>query len=195
MKRMSKDQGVDLTVVLDEARAGGKEARDRLVQEVYGELRRMANGMMRRERPDHTLQPSALVNEVLIRLFESDTLTKATDRRYLFAAAAQAMRQVLVDHARHRNAAKRVGGRDRVPLDDALAYFEEQHLDVVALNEALDRLMALNERQGLIVALRFFAGLSVPEVAQVLDVSAATVEGDWRIARAWLHAQLGEAGL
>ncbi len=191
---MSKDHEADLTLVLDEARTGSKEAKDRLVQEVYGELRRMADGMMRRERPDHTLQPSALVNEVLIRLFESDALTRATDRRYLFAAAAQAMRQVLVDHARHRNAAKRAGGRDRVPLDDALAYFEEQHLDVVSLNEAIDRLMALNERQGLVVALRFFAGLSVPEVAEVLDVSAGTVEGDWRIARAWLHAQLGEAG-
>jgi RNA polymerase sigma factor (TIGR02999 family) len=132
------------------------------------------------------------VNEALIRLFESDTLTRATDRRYLFAAAAQAMRQVLVDHARRRKAAKRVDGRERVPLDDALAYFEEQHLDVVSLNQALDRLMALNERQGLVVALRFFAGLSVPEVAEVLDVSPATVEGDWRIARAWLHGQLGE---
>ena len=90
------------------------------------------------------------------------------------------MRQVLVDHARARNAAKRTGGKDRVPLDDALAYFEEQQLDVLALNEAVDRLMKLNERQGLTVALRFFAGLSVPEVAQALDVSVATVEGDWR---------------
>jgi len=96
-----------------------------------------------------------------------------------------------VDHARSRNAAKRAGRRVRVLLDDALAYFEEQHLDVVALNEALDRLMALDEQQGLIVALRFFAGLSVPEVARVLDVSVGTVEGDWRVARAWLHAQLG----
>jgi RNA polymerase sigma factor (TIGR02999 family) len=193
MKQMSENHGGKLTVVLHEARAGDKGARDRLVQGVYGELRRMADGMMRRERPDHTLQPSALVNEVLIRLFESDSLTRATDRRYLFAAAAQAMRQVLVDHARRRHAAKRAGNRDRVPLDNALAYFEEQHLDVIALNEALDRLMALNERQGLIVALRFFAGLSVPEVAEVLDVSAGTVEADWRIARAWLHVQLGSA--
>jgi len=188
---MDQKSEVELTEVLNEARAGSTDAKDRLVRTAYGELRRMADGMMRRERPDHTLQPSALVNEALIRLFEGDALTRANDRRYLFAAAAQAMRQVLVDHARSRNAAKRAGRRVRVLLDDALAYFEEQHLDVVALNEALDRLMALDEQQGLIVALRFFAGLSVPEVARVLDVSVGTVEGDWRVARAWLHAQLG----
>ncbi len=188
---MDQKSQVELTEVLHEARAGNSDAKDRLFRTVYGELRGIADRMMRRERPDHTLQPSALVNEALIRLFEGDALTRANDRGYLFAAAAQAMRQVLVDHARARNAAKRAGNRDRVPLDDALAYFEEQKLDVVALNDALDRLMALDERQGLIVALRFFAGLSVPEVAQVLDVSVGTVEGDWRIARAWLHAQLG----
>jgi RNA polymerase sigma-70 factor, ECF subfamily len=182
---------VDLTVVLGEARAGGKEARDRLVRAVYGELRRMADGMMRRERPDHTLQPSALVNEALIRLFDSEVLTRAGDRRYLFAAAAQAMRQVLVDHARRRDASKRAGGRGRMPLDDALVFFEEQKLDLLALNEALDRLMDMNERQALVVVLRFFAGLSIPEIAQVLDVSVGTVKGDWRIARAWLHGQLG----
>ncbi len=182
---------VELTAVMNEARGGRADARDKLVRAVYDELRRMADGMMRRERPDHTLQPSALVNEALIRLFDGDALTRANDRRYLFAAAAQAMRQVLVDHARARNAAKRTGGKDRVPLDDALAYFEEQQLDLLALNEAVDRLMKLNERQGLTVTLRFFAGLSVPEVAQALDVSVATVEGDWRVARAWLHGQLG----
>ncbi len=183
---------VELTAVMNQARDGRSDARDRLVRAVYDELRQMAGGMMRRERPDHTLQPSALVNEALIRLFDGDILAKAGDRRYLFAAAAQAMRQVLVDHARSRNAAKRTGSRGRVPLDDALAYFEERNLDVLALNEAVDRLMELNQRQGMIVGLRFFAGLSVPEVAQALDVSIATVEGDWRIARAWLHGQLAE---
>ena len=101
------------------------------------------------------------------------------------------MRQVLVDHARTRDAANCAGGRERVPLDDVLAYFEAQHLDVIALHEAIDRLIALDERQGLVVALRFFAGLSISEVAEVLDVSAATVEGDWRVARAWLRGQLG----
>ena len=106
----------------------------------------------------------------------------AQDRRYLFAAAAQAMRQVLVDHARRRGAVKRDGGGQRVPLDQVLQFFEDRRLDIVALHEALDRLMALDERQGLVVSLRFFVGLSVAEVADVLDVSVGTVEGDWRIA-------------
>jgi len=181
----------DLTALLNAARGGGEDTKDRLVRAVYGELRRMAADFMRRERTDHTLQPSALVNEAVIRLLDGGVLGKAQDRRHLFAAAAQAMRQVLVDHARTRNAAKRAGGRGRVPLDDVLAYFEAQHLDVIALNEAVDRLFTLDERQGLVVVLRFFAGLSISEVAEALDVSAATVEGDWRVARAWLRSQLG----
>ena len=156
----------DLTALLEAARAGGEDAKDRLVRAAYGELRRMAAGFMRRERTDHTLQPSALVNEAVIRLLDGGALVKAQDRRHLFAAAAQAMRQALVDHARTRGAAKRAGGRGRVPLDDVLAYFEAQHLDVIALHEAIDRLIALDERQGQVVVLRFFAGLSISEVAE-----------------------------
>jgi RNA polymerase sigma-70 factor, ECF subfamily len=190
---MGDDPQSKLTALLEEARSGDTDARDRLTHAVYGEFRRMAAVLMRRERPDHSLQPSALVNEALIRLFDGDVLGRAQDRRYLFAAAAQAMRQVLVDHARQRNAAKRAGARERVPLDQILAYFEDRKLDVIALHEALDQLMMLNQRQGLVVSLRFFAGLSVPEVADVLDVSAGTVERDWRIARAWLRGQLGDA--
>jgi RNA polymerase sigma factor (TIGR02999 family) len=188
---MAGEAGGDLTALLAEARSGDTKARERLTRAVYGELRRLAGSLMRRERPDHTLQPSALVNEAMMRLFEGEVLDRAADRRYLFAAAAQAMRQVLVDHARRRDAAKRDGGRRRVPLDQVLQYLEDRRLDVVALHEALDRLMALDERQGLVVSLRFFAGLSVPEVAGVLDVSVGTIEGDWRIARAWLRGQLG----
>jgi RNA polymerase sigma factor (TIGR02999 family) len=184
---------VELTALLDQVRHGEAGARDRLARAVYGELRSIAFDLMRRERPGHTLQPSALVNEALIRLFESDALHRAGDRRYLLAAAAQAMRQALVDHARRRGAVKRDGGGQRVPLDNVLAYFEEQKLDVIALHEALDRLTILNQRQASVVVLRFFTGLSVREVAQVLEVSVATVEGDWRIARAWLRGQLGEA--
>jgi RNA polymerase sigma factor (TIGR02999 family) len=183
----------DLSALLDEARAGGPDAKDRLVRAIYDELRRMADRLMRRERPGHTLQPSALLNVALIRLFKGDTLARATDRRYLFGAAAQAMREVLIDHARRRRRTLPGSGRQRVPLDHVLAYFEEQHLDVVALNEAIDRLAGLNERQGLVVALRFFAGLSIAEVAEALDVSTGTVEGDWRSARAWLRGELGGA--
>jgi RNA polymerase sigma factor (TIGR02999 family) len=190
---MEENPPIDLTALLEQARSGDADARDRLARAVYGEFRRMAEALMRRERPDHTLQPSALVNEALIRLFDGGVLARAKDRRYLFAAAAQAMRQVLVDHARHRDAVKRAGRHERVPLDQVLDYFEERNLDVIALHEALDRLMALNQRQGLVVALRFFLGLSVPEVADALEVSTGTVEGDWRVARAWLRGQLGDA--
>ena len=188
---MTQNPPETLTAMLVAARAGDVEAKERLTCAVYGELRQMADAMMRRERPGHTLQPSALVNEAVIRLLDGDALVHAQDRRYLFAAAAQAMRQVLVDHARRRDAAKRDGGRHRVPLDQVLQSFEDRRLDVVALDEALDHLMTLDERQGLVVSLRFFAGLSVAEVAEVLDVSIGTVEGDWRIARAWLRSQLG----
>ena len=187
---MAHDLRPDLTTLIEEARAGVLDARDRLVGAVYVELCRMAENLMRRERPDHTLEPCALVNEALLRMFDEDALAQATNRRYLFGAAAQAMRQVLVDHARHRNAAKGPGGRRKVPLDNVLAYFEAERVDVLALHEALDRLSALDERQGQVVMLRFFAGLSVAEVAAMLEVSKATVEGDWRVARAWLRGQL-----
>jgi RNA polymerase sigma factor (TIGR02999 family) len=187
---MNDDQRTELTNLLDAARLGEPEARDRLTRAVYAELRRMAGKLMRRERPDHTLQPSALVNEALLKLFEGNVFENAPNRRYLFAAAAQAMRQILVDHARMRDAVKRKGGRDRVTLDAVLSYFEDKQLDILALDEAVDRLFAKNERQGLVVSLRFFVGLSVPEVAETLEVSVATVEGDWRAARAWLRGQL-----
>jgi RNA polymerase sigma-70 factor, ECF subfamily len=129
------------------------------------------------------------VNEALIRLFKADALSKAPNRRYLFAAAATAMRRVLIEHARRR---KRMSGLNRVPLDEAIILFEEeQKADILALDEAIDRLTDLNERQGLVVVLRYFVGLSIRDVADVLDVSTTTVETDWRIARAWLHSELG----
>jgi RNA polymerase sigma factor (TIGR02999 family) len=187
---MDDDQRSELTNLLDAARLGDPEARDRLTRAVYAELRRMAGKLMRRERPDHTLQPSALVNEALLKLFEGNVIENAPNRRYLFAAAAKAMRQVLVDHARKRDAVKREGGRDRVTLDAVLSYFEDKQLDILALDEAVRHLFAKNERQGLVVSLRFFVGLSVPEVAETLEVSVATVEGDWRASRAWLRGQL-----
>jgi RNA polymerase sigma factor (TIGR02999 family) len=189
---MERDPHGDLTMVLKEVRAGSEEAKGRLVRAVYGELHKMAVGFMREERPDHTLQPTALVHEAIIRLFDGDVLGKAPNRRYVFGAAAQAMREILVDHARRRRAGKRIGGRHRLPLDEVLNVFEEQRLDVVALHEAIDRLSQRHERQGQVVTLRFFGGLSVAEVGELLEVSVATVESDWRIARAWLRGQLGE---
>jgi RNA polymerase sigma factor (TIGR02999 family) len=190
---MSTEQRADLTAILGEVRDGREDAQERLVRVIYDELRRIAGGLMRLERPGHTLQPTALVHEALLRLLDGDALADVPNRRYLFSAAAQAMRQVLVDHARRRHAAKRLGERIRLPLDEALVAFEEQGLDVVALHDALDQLARSNPRQAQVVTLRFFGGLSVPEVAEVLEVSATTVEGDWRFARAWLHGRLGGA--
>ena len=181
----------DLTAILGEVRDGRADAQERLVRAIYAELRRMAAGLLRREGPGHTLQPSALVHEALLRLLDGDALADVPNRRYLFAAAAQAMRQVLVDHARRRHAAKRLGGRIRRPLDEALVACEEQGLDVLALHDALDRLAPAHPRPAQVVTLRFFGGLSVPEVAAALAVSDTTIESDWRFARAWLKGQLG----
>src|SRR5262245_55613910 len=172
---MGTEQRGDLTAILNEARSGGADARERLVRAIYAELRRTAGGLMRRERPGHTLQTTALVHEALLRLLDVDTLADVPNRRYLFAAA-QAMRQVLVDHARRRHARKRDGNRVRVPLDQVLAGFDEQGLDVIALHEALERLARDHPRPAQVVELRFFGGLSVPEVAATLAVSDTTIE-------------------
>jgi RNA polymerase sigma factor (TIGR02999 family) len=131
-----------------------------------------------------------VVHEAVIRLLGAGVLAKAPDRRYLIASAARAMREVLVEHARRRAAERRGGGRRRVPLDRALADFEEQEVDVIAVHEALDRLAEWNERQAQVMTLRYFGGLTVPEVAESLGVSVVTVERDWRLARAWLGGQL-----
>jgi RNA polymerase sigma-70 factor, ECF subfamily len=189
---MDKEHRQDLTTLINEARAGSPDARDRLLRALYGEFHRIADGLMRNERPGHSLQPSALVNEAVIRLLDGETFEKAPNRRYLLAAAGQAMRRILVDHARKRQA--REGQLRRVPLDGVLAYFEEKKLDFIALDEALNRLSSVNERQGLVVVLRFFAGLSSAQVADALGVSVSTVEGDWRFARAWLRGQIGGIG-
>jgi RNA polymerase sigma-70 factor, ECF subfamily len=181
----------DLTLVLERARAGDDQARSELIAMVYDELRRVASNLMRRERADHTLSPTAVVHEAVIRLLGDAIFDKAADRGYLFASAARAMREVLIDHARRRAAGRRGGGRRRVPLDAVVDYFEGQGLDVVAVHEALDRLAELDGRQAQVMTLRYFGGMTVPEVAEALGVSGVTVERDWRLARAWLSGQLG----
>jgi RNA polymerase sigma-70 factor, ECF subfamily len=147
----------------------------------------MAGGLMRHERPGHTLQPSALVHEALLRLLRDEALADVPNRGFLFAAAAQAMRQVLVDHARRRGARKRNGHRVQIPMYQVLTSFEERGLDMIALHEALIDLAREHPRQAQVVTLRFFGGLSVPGVAAALGVSDTTAEGDWRFARAWLR--------
>jgi RNA polymerase sigma-70 factor, ECF subfamily len=180
----------DLTLILGKARAGDEGARGELITLIYDQLRQVASGLMRRERNDHSLSPTAVVHEAVIRLMGDAVFEEVPDRAFLFASAARAMREVLIDHARRRAAARRGKGWRRVPLDLVADYFEEQGLDVVAVHEALDRLSGLNERQAQVMTLRYFGGLTVPEVAAALGVSVVTVERDWRLARAWIRSQL-----
>jgi RNA polymerase sigma factor (TIGR02999 family) len=181
----------DVTHLLESIRAGDADAEKKLFALVYQELRCVAAGLMRGERADHTLEPTALVHEAYLRLASQGALTKADNRRYFFASAARAMRQILVEHARSRDAAQRGGGRQRVPLDAVLDYFEEQNLNVPELHEALNRLEGRNKRQSQVVTLHFFGGLTWQEVADQLHISATTARSDFRLARAWLHKELG----
>jgi len=180
----------ELTRILDRARVGDEQARDELLSLLYEELKRVASRMMTRERADHTLSPTAVVHEAVIRLLGEEVFEKAGDRGFLLASAARAMREVLVDHARRRAADRRGGKWRRVPLDGVVDYFKEQGLDVAAVHESLERLTLMSERQAQVMTLRYFAGMTVPEVAATLDVAVVTVERDWRLARAWLEGQL-----
>ena len=191
---MGGDPGRDLTLILGRAKGGDEQARGELIALVYDELRQVAGRLMNRERTSHTLPPTALVHEAVIRLLGDAVFDKSPDRAYLFASAARAMREVLIDHARRRVAGRRGGKWRRLPLDHVVEYFEGQGLDVIAIHESLDRLAELNPRQAQVMTLRYFGGMTVPEVASALDVSVVTVERDWRLARAWLGTQLNEGG-
>ena len=180
-----------MTLILGRARAGDGPARGERIALIYDELRRVASGLMRRERRDHTLSPTAVVHEAVIRLLGDGVFDQAEDRSFLFTAAARAMREVLIDHARRRAAGRRGGGRQRVALDAVVDYLEEQGLDVVAVHEALDRLAELDGRQAQVMTLRYLGGMTVAEVAAALGISVTTVEHDLRLARAWLAGQLG----
>ena len=185
----------EFTSVMIRARGGDQRAKGEVIAMVYDELRRVASGMMRRERTEHTLSPTAVVHEAVIRLIGDAVIESSPDRAFLFASAARAMREVLIEHARRRSADRRGGGWRRAPLDLVVDYFEERDLDIIAVHEALGRLAEQHERQAQVMTLRYFGGMSVPEVAAALGVSVATVERDWRLARAWLRCELrGEEG-
>jgi RNA polymerase sigma factor (TIGR02999 family) len=168
---------------------GEQAALDQLTPLVYDELRRLAHRYMRREHPGHTLQTSALVNEVYLRLIDSSHV-RWQNRVHFFAVSAQLMRRILVDFARSRHNLKRGGGVRQVSLDEALLVSNESSTDLVALDDALKALASLDARQSQVVELRFFGGLSVEETAEVLHVSEGTVRRDWSLARAWLHREL-----
>jgi RNA polymerase sigma factor (TIGR02999 family) len=182
-------KATEVTRLLRDWRAGDEEALERLLPRVYDELRRLARAYLARERPGHTLQPTALVHEAYLRLVDQ-TRVDWQNRAHFFAIAATSMRRILVSHARRRHAAKRGGAALTLTLDEGLAAAGERDVDLVALDEALAALERLDPRQARIVELRFFAGLTIEETATALEVSPATVKLDWKLARAWLFREL-----
>jgi len=183
--------GGDVTRLLAQVREGNQEAANRLVPLVYDELRRMAAAYMHRERPGHTLQATALVHEAYMRLAGEQP---AQNRAHFFAIAANTMRRVLLDYARRHSAGKRGGtGARKVDLDVELLVGKDSLEDVIAIDEALERLAQLDPRQSRLVELRFFAGLDVEETAEVMGLSATTMKREWRSAKAWLQRELAAA--
>ncbi len=184
-----------IVTAMTEAGVTDKATAEELMPLVYDELRRLARGYMSRETPGHTLQPTALVHEAYLRLVDTSQVSWQ-GRTHFFAVGARVMRRLLIDHARGRGRQKRGGELHRVTFSEVLPHMAEKDLDfnqVLGLNDALDRLAELDERQATVVELRFFGGLTVPEVAHVLGVSQRTIEGDWTHARAWLKRELARS--
>jgi RNA polymerase sigma factor (TIGR02999 family) len=183
------DQSGSVSQLLRAWGRGDLQARDELVPVVYRELRRRAGAYLRRERSDHTLQPTALVHEAYLRLTAQDRVAWQ-NRAHFFAIAAQMMRRVLIDHAREHLAAKRPGAHLKVLLDDGIGAAQPRECELIMVDEALVELTRIDPRQGQIVEFRYFGGLSEQEVAAVLSISRATVTREWQTARAWLYRRL-----
>ncbi|MEZ6164178.1 MAG: sigma-70 family RNA polymerase sigma factor [Phycisphaerales bacterium] len=181
----------EVTVILDRVAAGDRAAAEALIPLVYDELRQISGSVMRNQASSHTLQPTALVNEAYLKLIRAPE--GFANRSHFLAVAATAMRQILTDHARRKRAAKRGGGARASGEVDQVAAPSGQAIDTVALDDALRRLEALDPRRHRVVELRFFAGLTVEETADLLGLSRSTVEADWRSARAWLAVELGDS--
>jgi RNA polymerase sigma-70 factor (ECF subfamily) len=181
----------DVTQLLADVRQGQAGAAEALLPMVYQELRRIAASYMRRERANHTLQATALVHEAYLQLIDQ-TRVEWQNRAHFFGVAAQLMRRILVEHARAHNAAKRGGAAPKLELDEALNYFPNRDITILSLEDSLQTLEKLDERQSKIVELKFFGGLTTEEISEVLGVSTATVEREWRSARAWLYNELND---
>ncbi len=179
----------DVTCLLERWAEGDQDALDALVPVVYDELHRMAARYMRRERSEHTLQTTSLVNEAYLRLREQRRVSWQC-RAHFFGVAATLMRRILLRNAESAHAEKRGGGQERLPLDDAMAWSTGASEEMISLSGALDKLAAFDPRQARIVELRFFLGATIREIAELLDVSVSTVKREWRLARAWLECQL-----
>ena len=183
------EQPGKVTQLLNASADGDREAFDQLFPIVYSGLRRIAHRRMQGERSDHTLNTTALVHEAYLKLVDLDRI-QYKGRAHFFAVAAQAMRNILVSYAYRRKTAKRGGDQAKLPLDDVVVMTEERAEEVLALDEALQRLKHLNERGHQVVECRFFGGMSIEETAIALDISPATVKRDWNLARAWLNREL-----
>jgi RNA polymerase sigma factor (TIGR02999 family) len=186
---VDEPERADLTKLLIDWCGGDQRALDRLFPVVFEQLRSQAGRFLQKERADHTLQATALVNEAFLRLIDQ-TRVRWQNRAHFFAVCAQMMRRILVDHARGHRADKRGGAARRVPMDDVTGLARDSDVDVVALDDALTELARLDERQARVVELRFFGGLSIEEAAEVMGISRATANREWAMARAWLHLQL-----
>lgn len=187
-KRDAPANDGEVTRLLGEIGRGQSEAVNDLLPLVYDELHRLARSYFRRERGEHTLQPTALVHEAYLRLV--DQRAPLENRGHFMAVAATQMRRVLLDYARKHRAARRGGEDQKVMLEDTMVISEQRPVDIILLNTALDRLGALDARQAQLVELRFFGGLSVEETAEVMGISPATVKRDWSSARAFLHREI-----
>jgi len=182
--------GGEVTILLKAMNQGDPTAAEKLLPLVYTELRRLAAAYMRGERPNHTLQPTALVNEAYLRLVDDGVDWRG--REHFIAVAANTMRRVLVDYARARNASMRGGGLQRVELEDGLALSQQTSDEVLALHDALDRLEKVNPRHAKVVELRYFGGLSVEEIGGIMNMSPRSVKRDWAMARIWLFKEVQE---
>jgi len=183
----------DLTTLLNRMQHGDKAAADEAAAQIYGELHRIASREMRRERPGHTLQTTALVNEAFVRLTSAGTL-KIQSRGHFFAIASQQMRRILVDHARAAAAQRRGGGVIQIALEDAQAGTEDRSPDLLLLDESLTELERIDARAAKVVELRYFGGYTDKEVVEALGVALATVRRDWEFARSWLFHRMGTSG-
>ena len=182
-----------VTLLLKAMKNGDQSAAEKLLPLVYKELHRLAKSYMRRERPEHTLQPTALIHEAYLRLAHDDVDWQS--RQHFIGVAANVMRRVLVDHARAHKAEMRGGGLERIEFEEGLAISKERSSEVIALHDALNRLELLNPRRAKVVELRYFGGLSVEEVAAVLDMSPRSVKRDWALARPWLFREIQNSAL
>jgi RNA polymerase sigma factor (TIGR02999 family) len=190
---LSQQTLTDITRILKSWSGGNREAVDDLMPLVYDELHKVAAQYLRHQRPDHTLQPTALVNEAYLKLIDISDVDWQ-DRAHFFAFASQTMRHILVDYARTQAREKRGGGAQKLSLDEAISFSKETEVDLLSLDEALRELAAIDQQQGKIVELRFFGGLTVEETAVVLHISPATVKREWRIAKAWLFKRMRNEG-